>query len=86
VHALVTQAQADGLGVHQMGGFDSDAVRAEFGLDDTLTPVVVLAIGLPDSTADLPAPLAARETGSRTRRPVTDLLLPARTEPQLAAA
>jgi nitroreductase len=86
VHALVTQAQADGLAVHQMGGFDTGAVRAEFGLDDTLTPVVVLAIGRRDSTAGLPAPLAARETAPRTRHPVTDLLLPAAGERQLAAA
>jgi len=86
VAALVTQAQADGLAVHQMGGFDSAAVRAEFGLGDTLTPVVVLAIGRRDGTAELPEPLAARETAPRTRRPVSDLLLPARTEPGLAAA
>ena len=85
VHALVTQAEADGLAVHQMGGFDTDAVRAEFGLDDSLTPVVVLAIGRRDSTADLPAPLAAREGAPRTRRPVADLLLPAASERQLAA-
>jgi nitroreductase len=86
VAALVTQAQADGLAVHQMGCFDTAAVRAEFGLGDTLTPVVVLAIGRSDRTADLPEPLAARETAPRTRRPVSDLLLPARTEPGLAAA
>jgi nitroreductase len=86
VAALVTQAQADGLAVHQMGGFDTAAVRAEFGLGDTLTPVVVLAIGRRDATADLPEHLAARETAPRTRRPVRDLLLPARTEPELAAA
>ena len=30
VAALVTQAQADGLAVHQMGGFDPAAVRAGF--------------------------------------------------------
>src|SRR5580698_10533406 len=29
VAAIVTQAQADGLAIHQMGGFDSAAVRAE---------------------------------------------------------
>jgi len=45
VAALVTQAQADGLAVHQMGGFDTAAVRAEFSLGHDLTPVVVLAIG-----------------------------------------
>jgi nitroreductase len=86
VAALVTQAQADGLAVHQMGGFDTAIVRAEFGLGDTLTPVVVLAIGRCDGTADLPEPLAARETAPRTRRPVSDLLLPVRPAPELAAA
>ena len=69
-----------------MGGFDTNTVRAEFGLGDALTPVVVLAIGRRDSTADLPEPFAARETAPRTRRPVSDLLLPARSEPDLAAA
>jgi nitroreductase len=86
VAALVTQAQADGLAVHQMGGFDADAVRAGFGLADALTPVVVLAIGRHDGTAELPEPLAAREAAPRTRRPVSDLLLPASAVPELAAA
>ena len=86
VATLVTQAQADGLAVHQMGGFDTAAVRAEFGLGDTLTPVVVLAIGRRDSAAELPEPFAAREAAPRTRRPVSDLLLPARPEPERAAA
>lgn len=86
VAALVTQAQANGLAVHQMGGFDIAAVRAEFGLSDALTPVVVLAIGLRGSTTDLPEQLAERETAPRTRRPVSDLLLPAPAEPELAVA
>ena len=86
VAALVTQAQADGLAVHQMGGFDTGAVRAGFGLGDTLTPIVVLAIGRRDSAAELPAGLAARETAPRIRRPLSDLLLPAPTDPGLAAA
>src|SRR5205823_13025534 len=34
VAALVTQAQADGLAVHQMGGFDTEAVRTGFGLGE----------------------------------------------------
>jgi nitroreductase len=86
VAALVTQAQADGLSVHQMGGFDTAAVRAEFGLADTLTPVVVLAIGRRDSAAELPEHLAGRETAPRTRHPVSSLLLPPDPAPQLAAA
>jgi nitroreductase len=75
VASLVTQAQAEGLSVHQIGGFDSDAVRAEFALDAELTPVVVLAVGQADPDADLPDHLAAREAAPRTRQPVRELLL-----------
>ena len=84
VAALVTQAQADGLSVHQMGGFDTAAVRTEFGLGEALTPVVVLAIGHHDSSG-LPGPLAAREAAPRTRHPLGDLLLPAPAGHPLAA-
>ena len=86
VAALVTQAQADGLSVHQMGGFDTGAVRAGFGLGDDLTPVVVLAVGRRGDTAWLPEALAAREAAPRTRRPVSDLLLPAPAGSAAAAA
>jgi nitroreductase len=75
VGALVTQAQAHGLAVHQIGGFDTDAVRAEYGLADGLVPVVVIAVGRADPDANLPEHLAAREAAPRTRRPVGDLLL-----------
>src|SRR3954469_20721640 len=36
---LTVQAQAEGLAVHQMGGFDPDAVSAAFGLDEDVRPV-----------------------------------------------
>jgi nitroreductase len=86
VAALITQAQADGLAVHQMGGFDTAAVCTEFGLGESLTPVVVIAIGRRDAIADLPEPFAARETAPRARHPVSKLLLPEVSAPQLAAA
>ncbi len=76
VAALSTQAQADGLAVHQMGGFDAVAVRETFGLDPALTPVVVVAVGRFDAGAVLPEALAARERAPRTRHPLQDLLLP----------
>src|SRR3984957_698741 len=75
VATLVTQAQAHELAVHQIGGFDTDAVRAEFGLDNTLTPVVVLAVGRADPDAELPSHLAARAPAPRTRCQLSDLLL-----------
>ena len=86
VAALITQAQADGLAVHQMGGFDTAAVCAEFGLGESLTPVVVIAIGRRDALADLPEPFAARETAPRSRHPVSKLLLTDVSVPELAAA
>ncbi|MGN9813633.1 nitroreductase family protein [Micromonospora sp. BQ11] len=75
VAALTIQAQATGLSVHQMGGFDADAARRIFNLDSTLTPVVVLAVGRHDADARLPEPLAAREHASRSREPLDALLL-----------
>lgn len=75
VAALSVQAQADGLSVHQMGGFDVDAARRTFELDDTLTPVVAVAVGRLDPTSPLPAPLADRERAPRTREPLSSLVL-----------
>ena len=85
VAALVTQAQADGLAVHQMGGFDTEAVRTGFGLGQALTPVVILAVGRQDSDAELPEQLASREAAPRTRSPLGDLLLPVPAEDRAPA-
>jgi nitroreductase len=72
---LTVQAQAEGLAVHQMGGFDAEAASALFGLDEHLRPVVVLAVGWHDPQADLPEPFASRECAPRVRLPLEDLLL-----------
>ena len=86
VAALSVQAEADGLSVHQMGGFGADAVRSEFDLDPTLTPVVVLAVGRRDPDAELPEPLAARERAPRSREPLDALMLTAPEDPTRRAA
>lgn len=75
VAQLTIQAEAEGLAVHQMAGFDAAAVRDAFGLDERLSPMVVLAVGVVDPAADLPEDLAARERAERTRKPIEDLLL-----------
>ena len=72
---LTVQAQAEGLAVHQMGGFDPAAAADVFGLGDDLQPVVVLAVGWHDPEADLPEPFASRESAPRVRQPLQDLLL-----------
>ena len=67
VAALSVQAEADGLSIHQMGGFDANAARHEFDLEEALTPLVVLAVGRRDPDAELREPLAAHERAPRSR-------------------
>lgn len=85
VAALTVQAEADGLSVHQLGGFEVDGARNNFNLDETLTPVVVVAIGRHDPHAQLPAPLVVRERARRTREPLDALLLDDRPATRRAA-
>jgi len=72
---LTVQAAAQGLLVHQMGGFDADRIRREFGLSDVQRPSVVVAVGVLGGTP-LPPELASREARERTRRPLSELVLP----------
>lgn len=75
VATLTVQAHVDGLFVHQMGGFDAEAVCRAFGLPHSITPLTVVAIGRLDPDAVLPEPLAERERAVRVRVPVTALRL-----------
>jgi nitroreductase len=75
VHALVTQAHAEGLSVHQMGGFNRAAAAEAFGLAESVTPLVVLAVGRHDARLALPEPFASRESAPRTRLSVEQLVL-----------
>jgi nitroreductase len=72
---LTVQAQALGLVVHQLGGFDASAAGRVFALPDGVRPVVVVAVGVHEPDAALPEPLAERERAPRVRRGLGDLLL-----------
>ena len=72
---MTTQAQAMGLHVHQMGGFDKAAAGQVLGLGDDLVPVVVAAVGRRDAPDRLPDDLRARETAPRSRRPLAETVL-----------
>jgi nitroreductase len=74
---LVTQAEAEGLSTHQLGGFDKAAAAAELGVDPRFTPVVVVAVGQRQDEHGLPEDLATREGAPRERRPLAELVLPA---------
>lgn len=70
---LALQAEAEGLHVHQMAGFDPDGVRREFTLPEEVRPIVAIAVGvlgpaeLLTDERDL-----ARETGPRNRVPLAE--------------
>ena len=69
------QAHADGLHVHQMGGFDADALRTAFDLPEQLVPLSVSAVGTLGSPEQLPEPTRAREIAPRERRPLVQSLI-----------
>jgi nitroreductase len=72
---LTTQAQALGLHVHQMGGFDAEAIRRDFELPEGATPITVTAIGRGAEPDLLPERYREREAADRTRLPLEELLL-----------
>ena len=82
---LATQAQAEGLATHQMGGFDKAAAAAAFGIDPRFTPVVVIAVGHPQEEHGLPDDLAAREGAPRRGRPLAEMVLGAEAPAELRA-
>ncbi len=69
------QARAEGLYAHQMGGFGADAIRAGFGLADTLKPVSITAIGELGEPDQLPDTLREREVAPRSRKDLDDLII-----------
>lgn len=72
---LSVQAHHDGLYVHQMSGFDADAVRAAFDLDARFVPVTVAAIGEIGDPSVLPDALKEREHAPRVRRALNETVL-----------
>jgi nitroreductase len=72
---LSVQAHHDGLHVHQMGGFDRDALRARFDLEERFRPVTVITLGDLGDPELLPDGLRERESAPRSRRPLSDSVL-----------
>ena len=70
------QAHSEGLFVHQMGGFDREAIHTDFGLTAQQRPISITAVGLQASADQLPDQLREREMAPRRRRRLDELLLP----------
>ena len=71
---LSIQATVEGIVVHQMGGFDSEALGNALGLDDHHRVVTVMTLGLQGDVADLPENLQEREKAPRVRKPLGDIV------------
>lgn len=69
------QARAEGLFVHQMGGFKTGVIREAFDLSEDYAPVSITALGMQGDIETLPEPLREREQGQRVRKPLADLLM-----------
>ncbi|MBF0425210.1 MAG: nitroreductase family protein [Magnetococcales bacterium] len=70
---LTAQATAFGLTVHQMAGYEAEAVRERFALDDLYEPVTAIALGYPGSPDQLDPALRERELAPRQRKPLEEI-------------
>lgn len=68
------QAQANGIALHQMGGFDVDALTNALVVNEPLEIVSVIAAGVPADPSALSAELAEREAAPRERKPVSEFV------------
>lgn len=75
---LSLQAQALGIAVHQMGGFDAETARRAFAIPEEFDIVTAVAIGYADSPDILPEPLRQRELAPRRRRPLSETVFAGR--------
>lgn len=73
VAQLTVQAESLGLHVHQIGGFDADAVIDAFEVPVGYRPLAVLAVGRLGDAADLPDWARAREGAARSRLDLEDI-------------
>lgn len=64
---LSLQAAAEGLMVHQMGGFDADKSVELFNIPEQYTPMAFLAVGYQLPEDQIPDDLKPREYGERSR-------------------
>lgn len=75
VGQLGIQATALGLSLHQMAGFDGDALTHALSISDDLKPLVVIAIGKYSAETSLPEELQEREQSPRTRKTLEEIVV-----------
>lgn len=74
VSALALQGIAEGVYIHQMGGFRKDDARAAFAIPEEFEPVVAIAAGYPGVIDEAPEEIRQRELSPRSRKPLNELV------------
>ncbi len=68
--SMALQAEAMGLMVHQMGGFDADKARAAFEIPADYTPMAMIAVGYQAAPEVLDEETKKKELAPRGRKPL----------------
>jgi len=74
VASLLVQAEAEGLVVHQMGGYDAKKAREALGLPAEQEPCAMIAIGYYGDHEGLPEKARQREEAPRLRKPQSEFV------------
>ena len=74
VAQLVMETHHRGLVAHQMTGFDAAKAAQNLGVDASLLPVAVIAIGKQASAEQLEGPLLERENAPRVRKSLEEIV------------
>lgn len=72
VSNLLMQALSMDIYVHQMGGFSAEKVKEYFGLNESIEPVAVMAVGYVGDGYSLPDELLKRDEQRRSRKQVNE--------------
>ena len=75
VAQMVIETHHRGLVAHQMTGFDAAKAAENLGVDPSLTPVAVIAIGKQAPADLLQGAMLERETAPRERKALHDIVL-----------
>jgi nitroreductase len=75
VGQLGIQATALGLSLHQMAGFEAEALATSLNIASDLKPLVVIAVGKYSEQSSLPEELQERERATRGRKPLSEIVV-----------
>jgi hypothetical protein len=69
---LTMQAMAEGVFVHQIGGYSASQAREQFNIPEAFEPMAAIAMGYPGAPELLPEDLRPNPPALRHRRPLAE--------------